>query len=210
MPKRYYWLKLKTDFFSDKRIKKLRALERGDAYAMIYLKMLLQSIASDGVLTWTGLEDSAAAEFALDLDEDPAEVGATLDFLLRVGLAESEDGRGFFFPEAIENTGSEDAVTQRVRAHRNRKALQCNTDETRMKRECNAEKEIEIEIDTEIEKEPETETEPEKEKENKKKAAAFKSPRRKEKREYGTVLIDDVVEFPPGSGEYRPRWEVPT
>lgn len=30
MAKRYYWLKLKADWFSDKRIKKLRSIAGGD------------------------------------------------------------------------------------------------------------------------------------------------------------------------------------
>ena len=37
--KRYYWLKLKDDFFTSKRIKKLRAMAGGDTYLIIYLKL---------------------------------------------------------------------------------------------------------------------------------------------------------------------------
>ena len=41
---RYYWLKLKDDFFTSKRIKKLRNLAGGDTLTIIYLKMQLKSI----------------------------------------------------------------------------------------------------------------------------------------------------------------------
>ena len=37
--RRYYWLKLKDDFFKDKKIKKLRQLAGGDTYTIIYLKL---------------------------------------------------------------------------------------------------------------------------------------------------------------------------
>ena len=60
MPKRYYWLKLKDDFFSSKRIKKLRNMAGGDTYTIIYLKMQLLAMKTDGVLTWTGLEENFA------------------------------------------------------------------------------------------------------------------------------------------------------
>ena len=38
MAKRYYWLKLQQDFFSSKRIKKMRRLPGGDTLSIIYLK----------------------------------------------------------------------------------------------------------------------------------------------------------------------------
>ena len=66
--KRYYWLKLKDDFFTSKRIKKLRNQAGGDTYTIIYLKMQLLAMKTDGVLTWTGLEENFAEELALDLD----------------------------------------------------------------------------------------------------------------------------------------------
>lgn len=149
--KRYYWLKLRGDFFSSKRIKKLRRLAGGDTFTIIYLKMQLKALQSDGVLQWTGLEDDFAAELALDLDEEPDNVAVTLQYLLSCGLAETDDNINFFLPYVVENTGSETASTQRVREYRARKALQCNTDETQVKRIGNVE--IEIEKESELEKE---------------------------------------------------------
>ena len=69
MAKRYYWLKLKDDFFTSKEIKKLRRVAGGDTYTIIYQKMLLLAMKSDGILTWTGLEDTFGEELALELDE---------------------------------------------------------------------------------------------------------------------------------------------
>ena len=50
MAKRYYWLKLKADWFSDKRIKKLRSIAGGDTHTIIYLKMMLLSLKDEGKL----------------------------------------------------------------------------------------------------------------------------------------------------------------
>lgn len=143
MSKRYYWLKLKDDFFSSKRIKKLRNMAGGDTYTIIYLKMQLLAIKTDGVLTWTGLEDNFAEELALDLDERPEDVEVTLIYLLKVGLAETNDNKSFFFPYAVENTGSETAAAQRMRDMRERNAVTqgCNN-VTPLLRERYVEKEI--------------------------------------------------------------------
>ena len=165
--KRYYWLRLYDDFFGSKRIKKLRKMAGGDTYTIIYLKMQLVAMKTDGVLSWTGLEDSFAEELALDLDEEPDDVRVTLSYLLHCGLAETSDDINFFFPYAVANTGSENASAQRVREHRkkqkvlqcNTDALQCNTNVTQVKQLCNAEKEIDtidIDIDIDIDKNKKT------------------------------------------------------
>ena len=124
--KRYYWLKLKDDFFTSKRIKKLRNMAGGDTYLIIYLKMQLLALKTDGVLKWTGLEEKFTDELALDLDEKPDDVAMTLMYLLHTGLAETSDNINFFFPYVIENTGSEGASAQRWREWKARQALSEN------------------------------------------------------------------------------------
>jgi predicted phage replisome organizer len=149
--KRYYWLKFHSDFFDSKRIKKLRKIAGGDTYTIIYLKMQLKALKSDGILEFTGVEDDFASELALDLDENVEDVKMTLMFLLQYGMCECSDNTHYLLPYVIENTGSETASTQRVRDYRERqKALQCNADVTEVKRIGNVEKEIEIEKDKEI------------------------------------------------------------
>ena len=149
--KRYFWLKLKDDFFTSKRIKKLRKLAGGDTYTIIYLKMQLKALKTDGVLKWSGLEDNFADELALDLDESPDNVRITLQYLLSCGLIETSDDISFFLPYAIENTGSETASTQRWRDWKARQVLDSNTKPTLDQHFANAE--IEKDIDIEIEKE---------------------------------------------------------
>ena len=132
---------MKEDFFSSKRIKKLRKMAGGDTYTIIYLKMQLLSLKTDGILTWTGLEENFASELALDLDETPEDVQVVLMYLQSCGLLETSDNTNFFLPYVAENTGSENASAQRVREFRARQALQSNTDETQVKRLGNVEKE---------------------------------------------------------------------
>ena len=162
--KKYYWLKLQEDFFKSRRIKKLRKLAGGDTYTIIYLKMQLVAMKKGGILEYTGLEKTFADELALELDEEPENVAVTVNYLLSCGLLEASSEAEYFVPYAVLNTGSESNSAKRVREHRERKALQCNTDVTPVKQLCNTEIEKELEIDTEIEENtsflPEAETAP--------------------------------------------------
>lgn len=153
MAKRYYWLKLKDDFFTDKRIKKLRRIAGGDTYTIIYLKMMMKCMNNDGILEYDGIEDSFADELALDLDEDADNVQITVNFLMQAGLLEEMGENHFLMTEVPELIGSETANAQRVRDFRNRqKMLQSNADVTEVKQLCNVEKEIEKEKEKDIEK----------------------------------------------------------
>lgn len=162
--KRYYWLKFKEDFFTSKRIKKLRKL--GADYIIIYLKMQLKALKNDGYLEITGLEDNIADEIALDIDEDTDKVQLTLSYLQACGLVEVQ-GDSLLLPYVQELTGSETASTQRSRnlrlKQKEQKVLQCNTSATQVQQPCNVEIEKEIEKDIDIDK-----------KENKKKKVANK------------------------------------
>ena len=150
MAKRYFWLKLKDDFFRDKRIKKLRKIAGGDTYTVIYLKLMLRSLETDGIIEYEGVESSFAEELSLDLDEDADNVQVTLAYLLQSGLLIDIGENQYLLPTVKENTGGETASAQRVRDFRARqKALQCNTNETHVKHFVNGEKEIEKEIEIE-------------------------------------------------------------
>lgn len=143
--KRYYWLKLKDDFFNSKRIKKLRNMAGGDTYTIIYLKMQLLALKTEGILTWTGLEDSFADELALDLNEKPDDVSVTLMYLLSKGLAEMQGDTNLFLPWVVESTGSETSAAERMRKMRERN----NVTPLLQERYTEIETELETEIKTE-------------------------------------------------------------
>ena len=147
MGKRYYWLKLPEGFFRQKPIKKLRKIAGGDTYTIIYLKMLLIAMKNDGKLYFEGVEDDFYEELALDLDEDSENVKVTVLFLIRQGLMELVNETEYRLTECDKMVGSESASAERVRKHREQKALQCNSNVTGVKRIGNVEKEIEKEIE---------------------------------------------------------------
>lgn len=163
--KRYYWLKLKEDFFSSKRIKRLRNLAGGDTYTIIYLKMQLKALKTDGFLYFDGLLGTFADELALDIDESPDNVKVTVSYLLSCGLLETNDDAAYKLTYMDNVIGSETAHTQRQRDYVARqkerqaslndgKASFCDESVTRMLRDGDAEKEIEKEKELDKEKEP--------------------------------------------------------
>lgn len=125
--KRYYWFRLHKDFFQKKEIKRLRRVAGGDTYAVIYLKMLLRSIADGGKLYFDGYEETFVSELALDIDEDEQNVQITVNYLLKNGLLLECEADEYYLPEASNNTGSETAAASRMRKLRNKsKELDCN------------------------------------------------------------------------------------
>lgn len=125
--KRYYWLKLKDNFFKNKKIKKLRRIAGGDTYTIIYLKMQLLSINDNGKLYFENVEDSFAEELALELDENIDNVKMTLIFLIKNGLLVEVNPEEFILPETVECIGSETSKAELMRKKRSKeKAIEGN------------------------------------------------------------------------------------
>lgn len=149
-PKRYFWLKLHKDFFQRKEIKRLRKIAGGDTYTIIYLKMLLRSIMSDGKLYFDGLEDDFASELALDLDEKEENVQITIQYLLKSGLLEMCSDEEYYLPDTKDSTGCETAAASRMRRCRAKKEQLERNNVTRMLQSGYGEKEKELEKEIEI------------------------------------------------------------
>ena len=152
-PKRYFWLKLHKDFFQRKEIKRLRKIAGGDTYTIIYLKMLLRSIMSDGKLYFDGLEDDFASELALDLDEKEENVQITIQYLLKSGLLEMCSDEEYYLPDTKDSTGCETAAASRMRRCRAKKDKLERNNVTPMLQNGYGEIEKELEKEIKIEKE---------------------------------------------------------
>ena len=105
--KRYYWLKLKTDFFASKEMKKLRSIAGGDTYTIIYLKLQLLSLQDEGKLYFENVGDSFADELSLVIDEDPDNIKVTLQFLEKCGLIKAISDNEFLMTRVPALIGSE-------------------------------------------------------------------------------------------------------
>lgn len=164
--KKFFWIKLKQDFFNDPYIKLLRRMAGGDTYTIIYLEMLVKSASTNGMLYFQGAGQDIGEELALILDENVEDVRALLAYLeAKKLITHPEIREDVFLVASADLTGSETDSASRVRKfrerqslHSNGKALQSNTHVTN----GNDKLEIEIEKELDIDKEIETEGEIEK------------------------------------------------
>lgn len=104
--KRFYWLKLKKDFFKRHDIRILEGLENGHEYVLFYLKLLCESIDHDGQLRFS-------AEVPYDDDMLAAVTGTRIDIvkngmqqLYKLGLAIKAEDNTIIMHKACEMVGS--------------------------------------------------------------------------------------------------------
>lgn len=170
--KKYYWLKLKENFFEEKQIKYLRSLPDGDKIVIAYLKMQLKSLKTEGFIKYDSILPSNIDELAMVLDENTNIIKLMIGALQKVNAVEILDDGSFYMIAMQDLIGKEGESAERVRRFRERqeqKLLQCNSDVTK----CNTE--IEKDIEKEKEKEKEIEIEKNIKKEKKKKETEFDS-----------------------------------
>lgn len=156
MDKKYYWIKLKSDFFDEKYIRTLRRLPSGDSIVVIYLHIMVRCLESQGVYYFDKLAESIEDEIAIFLNEDANLVKLTITALEKLNLIERGDNCLYLVGIPVGSIGSETSVAERVRRYRNKqkdetKALQCNTDVTNcnvLVTKCNTDIDKDIEINS--------------------------------------------------------------
>ncbi len=149
-PKKYYWLKLFDNFFSDPKIKKLRRLAGGDTYIVILLKMMLYTVKTNGVYEYQGLESTLSKELVWVLDENEDHIQAVLVFLEKTKLIEEIEDNHFLLTQVPLMLGSEGDSAEQKRAQRERekeKSVTLSHDSHALVTQSHTEKEIEKEIE---------------------------------------------------------------
>jgi phage replisome organizer N-terminal domain protein len=115
--KRYYWLKLKDDFFKSRKMKKLRKVAGGDTYTIIYLKLQLLSINNDGVIEFEGTDEDIFHQLSLDIDEEIDDIKMTVAFCTANDLIEVQE-QDLFLNDVPKLIGSETQAARRMRRKR--------------------------------------------------------------------------------------------
>ena len=151
--RRFYWMKLPSDYFGQLIQKKMRKQPDGAEMQLIYLKMLLYCIDKDAEIIFQGVYDSVEDEMAEEIGEEAEVVKKTLSFLEANKKLERTE-HGFILPEALERVGSEGTSAERMRNMRQRQVSQsdgevsqCDADVT----ECDADgAQCDVDIDKDI------------------------------------------------------------
>lgn len=121
--KRFYWLKLKEDFFSDETIRYIEEQDNGYKYSNIYLKLLLKSIDGQGVLirkVGSRLIPYDVAAIAKMTGHDQDTVRVAMKLFEGLGMIERLESGALYMSQLQEMVGSESASASRVRALRER------------------------------------------------------------------------------------------
>ena len=150
--RKFYWLKLKRDFFKRHDIRIIEETENGKDYILFYLKLLLESIDHDGALRFSDTVPYNEKMLSIITNTNIDIVRSAMKVFVGLKMIEILDDETIYMAGVQKLIGSETSVAERVRKHReNQRLLQCNTDVTK----CNTEKDIYI--DKEIEKDKEKE-----------------------------------------------------
>lgn len=110
MAKKYYWLKLKEDFFDDDSISWLEEQPKGKEYALFYLKLCLKSLKTDGILirtVGTMLVPYDMKKLSEITKTDFDTVVVAMELLKNIGLVEVLENGEIFLPGLQQMVGSE-------------------------------------------------------------------------------------------------------
>ena len=141
--KRFYWIKLRENFFQQETIDWLMEQENGSAYIVLYLKMCLLTANTSGELIRTIGDMTIPYEpkkisqkTGFDIDT----VNVALSLFKHLGLIEEAQEGIPVMPEVKNMVGSESESAARVRKYRKKKkSLQSNVDVTNKALQSNVE-----------------------------------------------------------------------
>lgn len=163
--KRYYWLKLKEDFFEDDTISWLEEQENGKDYIIFYLKLFLKSLNDEGqLIRYVGerLIPYDIKALAKLTNTSPDTVAVAMKTFLDIGLIEHLETGEIYMTQINEMIGSETDAARRKRKQRakeaklesvNQEKLEGCDNVTVMSQKGHTDIDIDIEIDKEKEKE---------------------------------------------------------
>lgn len=125
--KRYYWLKLKDTFFEDDNIRIIEDMPNGQKYIILYLKLMLKAVKTDGKLLHKSCIPYTPEMLAAIFRTDVQTITDALTLFERLQIVEVLDDGALFMADVVELTGSESTSAERVRKHRGKpNPLQCS------------------------------------------------------------------------------------
>lgn len=118
--KKYYYLKLKENFFESEELVILESQENGMEYSLILLKMYLRSLKGEGKLMFRNLIPYTPETLARVLRHDVEIVKKAIDIFESLGLIEKLDGGAIFMTDIQNFIGESSTEADRKRAYRAR------------------------------------------------------------------------------------------
>lgn len=145
---RYYWLKLKRDFFKRHDIRIIESMPNGKEYILFYLKLLCESVDHDGHLRFNDQIPYSEDMLSTITDTNVDIVRSAIKIFTQLGMMDIFDDGTLFMSEVERMIGSASNTdgANRVRRHRERqKMLSADSDVTK----CNAHVTVDVTDDNE-------------------------------------------------------------
>lgn len=121
MAGKFYWLKLKEDFFQQEAIEWLEEQENGKEYSLLYLKLCLKSLKDNGVLVRRiGTKN---IPYSVEKIADMTNTNATiveqaLNLFIEIGLLTKQENKVLLIPGLASMVGSESDNPNAIRQKR--------------------------------------------------------------------------------------------
>ncbi len=124
--KKYYWLKLKEDFFERDEIKIIESQKNGKDYINFYFKLLLKSLKSNGTLRFKDAIPYNLEMLSTITNCNVDTVNTAINTFISLGLMEKWEDGTFFMLEVQNMVGSETSWAEKKREYRNKKTMSSN------------------------------------------------------------------------------------
>lgn len=103
---RYYWLKLKRDFFKRHDIKIIESMPNGKDYILFYLKLLVESVDHDGALRFSDAIPYDINMLSVVTNTNADIVKSALEIFVNLQLIDILDDKTIFMNEVSTMIGS--------------------------------------------------------------------------------------------------------
>lgn len=152
---KYYWLKLKRDFFKRHDIRIIESMPNGKDYILLYLKLLLESIDHEGKLRFSDTIPYNEQMLSVITNTNIDVVRSAMDVFKELNMIEIFDDQTIYMAEVDKLIGSETKWAEKKRIQR---AKEDNVPRLSPKCPTELEKEKEKDIEKEIEQDVDVET----------------------------------------------------
>lgn len=123
--KKYYWLKLKEDFFEEDAISWIEEQDNGKEYCLFYLKLCLKSLKTNGLLirnVGSMLVPYDAKTLGKITSTDTDTVRIAMDIFTKIGLIQILENGEIFLSQLQNMVGSETKWAEKKRLQRQKKS----------------------------------------------------------------------------------------
>lgn len=153
--KKYYWLKLKRDFFKRHDIRIVESMPNGKDYILFYLKLLLESIDHEGTLRFSDTIPYNEQMLSVVTNTNIDIVRSAMKLFIELNMMQVLEDQTIYMTEVDKLIGSavDNDNANRQRRFREKQKTLVLQNVTECVTKNNESKSIDIEIDKDIEKE---------------------------------------------------------